>query len=100
MLVNDIKIIGGGSAGWMTAATLISQFPHKKITLIESPKIATVGVGESTIAHINQWLSLLGIEDEDFMAHCDASYKLSIGFKNFYLFLHWADKICNHIFFF
>lgn len=84
MLVNDIKIIGGGSAGWMTAATLISQFPHKKITLIESPKIATVGVGESTIAHINQWLSLLGIEDEDFMAHCDASYKLSIGFKNFY----------------
>ena len=84
MLVNDIKIIGGGSAGWMTAATLISQFPHKKITLIESPKIATVGVGESTIAPINHWLSLLGIEDEDFMPHCDASYKLSIGFENFY----------------
>ena len=58
MLVNDIKIIGGGSAGWMTAATLISQFPHKKITLIESPKIATVGVGESTIAQI---LSLIHI---------------------------------------
>ena len=84
MLVNDIKIIGGGSAGWMTAATLISQFPHKKITLIESPKIATVGVGESTLALINSWLTLLGIEDEDFMPHCDASYKLSIGFKNFY----------------
>ena len=84
MLVNDIKIIGGGSAGWMTAATLISQFPHKKITLIESPKIATVGVGESTIGQINGWLSLLGIEDEDFMPHCDASYKLSIGFENFY----------------
>jgi len=84
MLVNDIKIIGGGSAGWMTAATLISQFPHKKITLIESPQIATVGVGESTIAHINAWLLLLGIKDEDFMPHCDASYKLSIGFKNFY----------------
>ena len=46
MLVNDIKIIGGGSAGWMTAATLISQFPDKKITLIESPKIATVGVAK------------------------------------------------------
>ena len=84
MLVNDIKIIGGGSAGWMTAATLISQFPHKKITLIESPKISTVGVGESTIGQINGWLTLLGIEDEDFMAHCDASYKLSIGFENFY----------------
>ena len=84
MLVNDIKIIGGGSAGWMTAATLISQFPHKKITLIESPKIATVGVGESTLGLINSWMTLLGIEDEDFMSHCDASYKLSIGFENFY----------------
>ena len=84
MLVNDIKIIGGGSAGWMTAATLISQFPDKKITLIESSKIATVGVGESTIGQINGWLTLLGIEDEDFMPHCDASYKLSIGFENFY----------------
>ena len=84
MLVNDIKIIGGGSAGWMTAATLISQFPDKKITLVESPNISTVGVGESTLGHINTWLALLGIEDEDFMPHCDASYKLSIGFENFY----------------
>ena len=84
MLMNDIKIIGGGSAGWMSAATLISQFPHKKITLIESPKIATVGVGESTLGLVNSWLTLLGIEDEDFMSQCDASYKLSIGFENFY----------------
>jgi len=84
MLVNDIKIIGGGSAGWMTAATLISQFPHKKITLIESPKIATVGVGESTLNGMSNWLALLGIEDTDFMSYCDASYKLSIRFENFY----------------
>ena len=84
MRPHDIKIIGGGSAGWMSAATLASQFPNKEITLIESPNISTVGVGESTIGQINNWLALLGIQDEDFMPHCDASYKLSIGFENFY----------------
>ena len=57
--MNNIKIIGGGTAGWMTAATLISQFPDKKITLIESPNISTVGVGESTIGQLNRWLELL-----------------------------------------
>jgi|TARA_B100001964_G_scaffold75532_2_gene85770 tryptophan halogenase len=83
-ITNDIKIIGGGTAGWMAAATLISQFPNKEVTLIESPNISTVGVGESTIGQINNWLALLGIQDADFMPHCDASYKLSIGFENFY----------------
>ena len=76
--------MGGGSAGWMTAATLINQFPHKSITVIESPKTPTVGVGESTLQHINEWLHLLGIKDEDFMPHTDASYKLSIRFEDFY----------------
>lgn len=84
MKTNSITIIGGGSAGWMTAATLLNQFPNKKITLIESPSISTVGVGESTIQGINIWLNLLGIKDTDFMKHCDATYKLSIKFENFY----------------
>ena len=82
--MNNIKIIGGGTAGWMTAATLISQFPDKKITLIESPNISTVGVGESTIGQINRWLALLGIKDQEWMSHCDATYKLSIRFKDFF----------------
>ena len=47
-----ILIVGGGSAGWMTAATLESQFPQYKISLIESKNISTIGVGESTIAQI------------------------------------------------
>lgn len=84
MKFDSIMIVGGGSAGWMTAATLINQFPNKKITVVESPNIPTVGVGESTIGGINEWLSLLGIEDKDFMPHTDASYKLSIRFENFY----------------
>lgn len=84
MKVNNIIIVGGGSAGWMTAATLISQFPKKNITLIESPNISTVGVGESTLGFINNWLELLNIKDKDFMPFCEASYKLSIRFQDFY----------------
>ena len=84
MKFDNILILGGGSAGWMTAATMIHQFPNKKITVVESPNFPTVGVGESTIAGINEWMSLLQIEDKEFMKSCDASYKLSIRFENFY----------------
>jgi flavin-dependent dehydrogenase len=76
-------IVGGGTAGFMTATTFVRLFPKKKITLIESPNIKTVGVGESTIVQFRQWLSLVGIEDEDFMKYCDASYKFTIRFTNF-----------------
>ena len=79
-----IIILGGGSAGWMTAATLISQFPNKDITVVESPNTPIIGVGESTLGAINDWLKLLNIKDEDFMPYTDASYKLSIRFENFY----------------
>ena len=84
MKFDSIMIVGGGSAGWMTAATLINRYPHKDITVIESPNTPTVGVGESTLGQINVWMQLLGIKDEDFMPHTDASYKLSIKFTDFY----------------
>ena len=84
MKIDNIVIVGGGSSGWMTAATLVSKFPDKSITLVESPDIKTIGVGESTIAGINNWMQLIGIDDKDFMPGCDAVYKLSIAFENFY----------------
>ena len=82
--INKIVVVGGGSAGWMTAATLIHHLPNKDISVIESPNIPTVGVGESTIGQINAWLHDLDIKDDDWMKHCDASYKLSIKFTDFY----------------
>jgi tryptophan halogenase len=84
MEVNNITILGGGTAGWMTASTLLKCFPNKKITLIESPNIPTVGVGESTLGQIRGWQAMLGIKDKDFMPACDATYKLSIKFTDFY----------------
>lgn len=82
--IKKIVIVGGGSAGWMSAATLIRHFPNKEIHVIESPNVATVGVGESTIGQINEWMHDLGIKDADWMKECDASYKMSIKFTNFY----------------
>ena len=79
--MKNIIIVGGGSAGWMTAASLIKRFPEKNITLIESPNIGTIGVGESTLGHINSWLNFLEIEDKDFMPHCEGSYNLQIFIK-------------------
>jgi len=51
--IENIVIVGGGTAGWMSATTLISLFPNKKITLVGSPNIKTVGVGESTVGAAN-----------------------------------------------
>lgn len=82
--MKKIIIVGGGSAGWMTAATLESQFPNYEISLIESKNISTVGVGESTLGQITDWMRLLKIEDKDFIKHVDGSYKLSIKFTDFY----------------
>ena len=79
-----ILIVGGGSAGWMTAATLESQFPQHKISLIESKNIKTVGVGESTLGQIKNWTKLLNINDDTFLKAVDGSYKLSIKFTDFY----------------
>lgn len=83
MKTDSIIVVGGGSAGWMTAATLIKAFPNKKISVIESPDVPIVGVGESTLGQINEWLHTLGIEDDDWMEFCDASLKASIKFTDF-----------------
>ena len=81
---DKIIIVGGGSAGWMTAATLIKAYPDKDITLIESPNVPTIGVGESTLAGIRDWTKFLEIDEKDFLKHTDGIYKLSIKFTDFY----------------
>ena len=60
--IDNVVIVGGGSAGWMTASTFIKAFPNKSITLIESSSIPKVGVGESTVNDITSWLTYLNID--------------------------------------
>ena len=82
--INKIVIVGGGSAGWMTAVTLIQRLRNREIVLIEDPNTPTVGVGESTLGFINEWLRLLGIKDTDFLRETSGTYKMSISFTDFY----------------
>jgi len=60
--LKKIVIVGGGSAGWMTAAALIKAFPNKEIVVIESPEVPIVGVGESTLSSINDYCNFLEID--------------------------------------
>lgn len=84
MKTNKIVIVGGGSAGWMTATTLIKEFPTKEIIVIESKDVPTVGVGESTIGGIRKWAQFIGLKEESFFKETDASIKMSIKFTDFY----------------
>lgn len=83
MKINKVLIVGGGSSGWMTAAALVRQHPDLDITLMESSDIPTIGVGESTIGHINSYMDAVGLKDEDWMHYCNGTYKTSIKFTNF-----------------
>ena len=55
MQINSILIVGGGSAGWFTASSLCKHCPEIQVTLIESPNVPTIGVGESTLGFINNF---------------------------------------------
>lgn len=77
-----IIIVGGGTAGWMTAAALAKTLPNNAVTLIESDLIGTVGVGEATIPHLRFFNERIGINEHEFMSRCSATYKLGIDFRN------------------
>ena len=77
-----IVIVGGGTAGWMTAAAL-SRFcvPRFEVVLVESDEIGTIGVGEATIPSIMQFNEALGINEAEFLSATGATYKLGIAFE-------------------
>lgn len=83
-LVKKVLIVGGGTAGWMTASYLSKAFGKKiDISLIESPEIPKIGVGEATIPNLQKvFFDFLGLKEEDWMPECNASFKAAIKFIN------------------
>jgi len=76
-----VVVVGGGTAGWMTAAALSHVVPSRcSVVLVESDAIGIVGVGEATLPHIRAFNERLGIDERDFMKATFATYKLGIEF--------------------
>ena len=82
--LQHIVIVGGGSAGWMAAAALSRVLPEGtvRVTLIESDRIGTVGVGEATIPDMINFNAMLGIDEAEFLKATNGTYKLGIEFHD------------------
>jgi tryptophan halogenase len=80
--LDNIVIVGGGTAGWLSALYLNSKFKNSKITLIESDEIGILGAGEGTTGNIVKFLNELGITSDDMIKNCEATFKTGIDFEN------------------
>jgi tryptophan halogenase len=82
-VIKSVVIVGGGTAGWMTATYLKAAFGDRiDVTLVESPRVATIGVGEATFSTVRHFFDYLGLDERDWMPRCSGSYKLAIRFQD------------------
>lgn len=79
---NNIAIVGGGTAGWLTALFVKKKYPNKTITLIESKDIGILGAGEGTTPYIYDILSFIDIPFIDLLKNCQATLKVGLKYVN------------------
>ena len=89
--VKHVVVVGGGTAGWLTAGILAAKCVKEqgrdlKITLIESPTIGNIGVGEGTWPSLRTTLQIMGVSETEFIRHCDATFKQGACFRK------WIDN--------
>jgi hypothetical protein len=82
--MKSIVILGGGTAGWITANLIALHWGDRDIdiTLVESPDIGIIGVGEGSTPPLKIFMELIGLEESDWMGRCDATYKVGITFRD------------------
>lgn len=84
--ISSITIVGGGSSGWMTALYLNKLYNHSEkaieITLIESPDIPTIGVGEATVHSVRNYFAAMGLDEKELLKETNATLKTGIMFRN------------------
>lgn len=79
-------ILGGGTAGWMTACLLAKKWPQHDIVVVESPDIGIIGVGEGSTPQLRAFFETLGLNEAEWMPKCNATYKAGISFHN------WSER--------
>ena len=81
-MAKSVVVVGGGTAGWMTACYLKAAFGDRvRITLVESPGVETIGVGEATFSTMRSFFEYIGLAEHEWMPPCRATYKLAIKFR-------------------
>ncbi|MBC9727069.1 tryptophan halogenase family protein [Streptomyces sp. TRM68367] len=82
-MAKSVVVVGGGTAGWMTASYLRAAFGDRiDVTLVESKNVSTIGVGEATFSTVRHFFDYLGLDEREWMPECQATYKLAIRFEN------------------
>ena len=78
--IRNIVVVGGGTAGWLTAGVIAARHQGRRpggftVTLVESPNISIIGVGEGTWPTLRTTLEKMGVSETDLFRHCDAAFK-------------------------
>ena len=80
--INHIIIVGGGTAGWLSAGWLSSQLKNVKITVIESDSVPIIGVGETTVPQFRNHLLKMGLDENLWMKESGSTFKYGVTFDN------------------